>query len=349
MLDRCFSVAPMMECTDRFYRYFARLLTRRALLYTEMITTGAALHGDRARILGFDAFEHPVALQLGGADPAAMAECARLAQDLGYDEVNINCGCPSDRVQAGRFGACLMAEPETVAACVSAMRRAASIPVTVKTRIGIDARDSYEHLADFVRRVAGAGCAVFAIHARKAWLQGLSPKENREIPPLSYETVYRLKADFPALTIVLNGGMKSLDEAAPHVGPGKLDGERRLDGARPLDGVMIGRAAYETPYMLAEVDRRIFGDARPAPTRAEAVRAYLPFAAKMLGEGVPLGPIAKPLIPLFHGQPGGRLWRRHLAERVHKKGAGLDVLESGLAVVADAEAADARARQRAAA
>jgi tRNA-dihydrouridine synthase A len=337
MIDRRFSVAPMMECTDRFYRYFARLLTRRALLYTEMITTGAALHGDRARILGFDAFEHPVALQLGGSDPAAMAECARLAEALGYDEVNINCGCPSDRVQAGRFGACLMAEPETVADCVAAMRRAAAIPVTVKTRIGIDARDSYAHLADFVRRVADAGSTVFAVHARKAWLQGLSPKENREVPPLSYETVHRLKADFPALTIVLNGGMKSLDEASAHIGPGKLD------------GVMIGRAAYETPYMLAEVDRRIFGEKAAAPSRADAVRGYLPFAARMLDEGVPLGPIAKPLIPLFHGQPGGRLWRRHLAERVHRKGAAIDVLESGLAIVADAQAADARLRERAAA
>lgn len=343
MIDRRFSVAPMMECTDRFYRYFARLLSRRALLYTEMITTGAALHGDRARILGFDAFEHPVALQLGGSDPAAMAECARLAESLGYDEVNINCGCPSDRVQAGRFGACLMAEPETVAACVAAMRRAVSIPVTVKTRIGIDDRDSYAHLADFVRRIADAGCTVFAVHARKAWLQGLSPKENREIPPLSYETVHRLKADFPALTIVLNGGMKSLAEALPHIGEG------RLDGARPLDGVMIGRAAYETPYMLAEVDRVVYGETAPPPTRAEAVRAYLPFAARMLDEGVPLGPIAKPLIPLFHGQPGGRLWRRHLAERVHKKGAGVEVLESGLAIVEDAQAADARLRERAAA
>jgi len=337
MIDRRFSVAPMMECTDRFYRYFVRLLTRRALLYTEMITTGAALHGERARILGFDAFEHPVALQLGGSDPAAMADCARLAEALGYDEVNINCGCPSDRVQAGRFGACLMAEPETVAACVAAMRRAAAIPVTVKTRIGIDDRDGYGHLADFVRRVAGAGCEVFAIHARKAWLQGLSPKENREVPPLSYETVHRLKADFPGLTIILNGGMKSLGEALPHIGQGKLD------------GIMIGRAAYETPYILAEVDRAVYGDARPVPSRAEVVRAYLPFAARMLGEGVPLGPIAKPLIPLFHGRPGGRLWRRHLAERVHRKGAGVDVLESGLAIVAAAEAADLRIRERAAA
>lgn len=337
MIDRRFSVAPMMECTDRYYRYFVRLLTRRALLYTEMITTGAALHGDRARILGFDAFEHPVALQLGGADPAAMAECARLAEALGYDEVNINCGCPSDRVQAGRFGACLMAEPETVAACVSAMRRAAAIPVTVKTRIGIDARDSYEHLAEFVRRVADAGCDAFAVHARKAWLQGLSPKENREVPPLSYETVHRLKAEFPQLAIVLNGGMKSLDEALPHIGPGGLD------------GVMIGRAAYETPYMLAEVDRRVFGETAAPPSRAEAVRAYLPFAARMLAAGVPLGPIAKPLIPLFHGRPGGRLWRRHLAERGHKKGAGVEVLEGGLAIVAEAEAAAERIRERAAA
>jgi tRNA-dihydrouridine synthase A len=341
MLDRRFSVAPMMECTDRFYRFFARLLTRRALLYTEMITTGAALKGDRARILGFDPFEHPVALQLGGSDPAEMAEAARLAQDLGYDEVNINCGCPSDRVQAGRFGACLMAEPDTVAACVAAMRRAVAIPVTVKTRIGIDARDSFEHLADFVRCVAAAGCGVFAIHARKAWLQGLSPRENREVPPLSYETVYRLKAEFPSLAIVLNGGMKTIDEALPHVGPGKLD------------GVMLGRAAYDTPYMLAEVDTRIFGDPRPAPARAEAVRAYLPFVERMRAEGIPLGPIAKPLIALFHGQPGGRLWRRHLAEQVHRRGAGPEVLEAGLAIVAaaqaGAEAAAAAAAERRAA
>ena len=343
MLDRRFSVAPMMECTDRFYRYFARLLTRRALLYTEMITTGAALHGDRARILGFDTFEHPVALQLGGADPAAMAECARIAEALGYDEVNINCGCPSDRVLAGRFGACLMAEPETVAGCVAAMRRAVSIPVTVKTRTGIDARDSYEHLADFVRRVADAGCGVFAIHARKAWLQGLSPKENREIPPLSYDTVYRLKAEFPALAIVLNGGMKSLDEAAAHVGSGQPA------GGPALDGVMIGRAAYDTPYVLAEVDRRVFGESGAIVSRAEAVSAYLPFVARMLDAGVPLGPLAKPLIPLFHGQPGGRLWRRHLAERVHRPGAGVAVLAEGLEIVAAAEAAAERARQRAAA
>jgi len=332
MLDRRFSVAPMMECTDRFYRFFARLLSKRALLYTEMIVTGAALRGDRERLLGFDAAEHPVALQLGGSDPAEMVACARLAEDLGYDEVNINCGCPSDRVLAGRFGACLMAEPETVAACVAAMRGATSLPVTVKTRIGIDARDSYEHLVDFVRQVAEAGCGVFAIHARKAWLQGLSPKENREIPPLDYDTVHRLKADFPRLAIVLNGGMKSLDEALAHLGPGKPG-----DGPA-LDGVMIGRAAYDAPYMLAEVDRRVFGDAHPVPTRAEAVRAYLPFAERMRIAGVPMGPIAKPLIALFHGRPGGRLWRRHLSENIHRPGAGPAVLEAGLAIVAAAEA-----------
>ena len=337
MLDRRFSVAPMMECTDRFYRFFARTLSRHALLYTEMITTGAALRGARARILAFDPAEHPVALQLGGSDPAAMAACARLAEELGYDEVNINCGCPSDRVQAGRFGACLMAEPDTVAACVDAMRRAASIPVTVKTRIGIDARDSYEDLADFVRRVADAGCRVFAVHARKAWLQGLSPKENREVPPLDYETVYRLKAEFPSLVIVLNGGMKTLDEALPHLLLGKLD------------GVMLGRAAYDTPYILAEVDRRVFGDSHPVPSRVDAARSYLPFVERMRAEGVPLGPIAKPLISLFHGQPGGRLWRRHLAEHVHRAGAGPEVIESGLAIVADALAAAQASGERRAA
>lgn len=325
----------MMACTDRFYRFFARLLTKRALLYTEMIVSSAALRGDRARLLGFDAAEHPVALQLGGSDPAEMAEAARIAEDLGYDEVNINCGCPSDRVQAGRFGACLMAEPDTVAACVAAMRRAVSIPVTVKTRIGIDDRDSYEALHDFVRRVSDAGCGVFAIHARKAWLQGLSPKENREIPPLDYGVVYRLKADFPGLSFSLNGGVKSLDEAAPHLGAGKLD------------GVMIGRAAYDTPYMLAEVDRRVYGMEGPAPTRAEAVRAYLPFADRMRGAGVPMGPIAKPLIPLFMGQPGGRLWRRHLSENIHRREAGPDVLERGLAIVATAEAYAVRVAARA--
>ncbi len=327
MIDYRFSVAPMMDCTDRHYRFLARLLSARALLYTEMLTTDAVLRGDRARLLGFDASEHPLALQLGGADPAAMSQCARLAEALGYDEININVGCPSLRVQAGRFGACLMAEPEVVAACVAAMRRATKLPVTVKTRIGIDKLDSFEHLAGFVRQVRDAGCGVFIVHARKAWLSGLSPKENREIPPLHYETVYRLKAEFPELTIVLNGGLLSLDAALRHIGMGRLD------------GVMIGRAAYDTPYILAEVDRRIFGGNRPLPEREDVVRAYLPYIAARRREGVPLAPLVKPLIPLFHGQPGGRLWRRHLSENIHKPGAGLGVVESGLRMVMGVRAA----------
>jgi tRNA-dihydrouridine synthase A len=327
MIDRRFSVAPMMECTDRHYRYLARLLTARALLYTEMLTTGAVLRGDRARLLGFDPAERPLALQLGGADPAAMAEATRIAEGLGYDEVNINVGCPSDRVQAGRFGACLMAEPDTVAACVAAMRRATGLPVTVKTRLGIDERDSYEALADFVRRVSDAGCGVFAVHARKAWLSGLSPKENREVPPLRYETVYRLKAEFRDLAIVLNGGLATIEAALAHIGPGRLD------------GVMIGRAAYDTPYMLAEVDRRVYGEARQPRSRGDAVRAYLAYAAAMREAGVPLGRLAKPLINLYRGEAGGRLWRRHLAETVHRPGAGIEVVDAALELVETAASA----------
>ncbi len=343
MLDRRFSVAPMMEYTDRFYRFFARLLTRRALLYTEMVTAAAILRGDRARLLGFDAEEHPVALQLGGADPVPMALCARIGADLGYDEININCGCPSDRVVQGRFGACLMAEPETVAACVTAMRRAVSVPVTVKTRIGIDNRDSYEELAQFVRIVADAGCQTFIIHARKAWLAGLSPKENREIPPLHYDIVHRLKADFPALAFVINGGFLTLDQALPHMAPA---GPGHKGPA--LDGIMIGRAACDEPYMLAEVDRRIYGDDHPVPTRIEAVRAYLPYVERMRGQGVPLGPLAKPLIPLFRGEAGGRFWRRHLSETMHRHGAGPEVIEAGLALVGAAPAGAAPAVRAAA-
>ncbi len=261
---RRLSVAPMMDWTDRHERFFLRLISRRALLYTEMITTGAILHGARDRLLAFHAAEHPVALQLGGSDPKALAECARIGADLGYDEINLNVGCPSDRVQTGRFGACLMLEPELVRDGVAAMRAAVSIPVTVKHRIGVDARDSYDDLCRFVAVVAESGCTVFTVHARKAWLSGLSPKQNREIPPLSYETVYRLKRDFPQFTIVLNGGVRSLDEAAEEL--------------RQVDGVMIGRAAYETPYMLAEADRRIFGDAdAPILSRREIVAAFMPY------------------------------------------------------------------------
>jgi len=313
MLQRKISIAPMLDCTDRHDRYLLRLLTRRALLYTEMVTTGALLHGDRDRLLGFDPAERPLALQLGGSDPADMAACARIAQDAGYDEVNINVGCPSDRVQSGRFGACLMAEPGIVAACYTAMSDAASIPVTVKTRIGIDERDSYEDLADFVGTVASAGCGTFIIHARKAWLSGLSPKQNREVPPLRYETVYRLKRDFPHLEIVINGGIASQDAAAEHL--------------QRVDGVMIGREAYHNPYHLAGIDRRFFGDDATPPTRHAVLAAYLPYVTRQLALGVPLGRMSRHLVGLFQGVPGARAWRRRLSEDSRRPGAGAEVIE----------------------
>ena len=253
MFDRRVSVAPMLDWTDRHCRFFLRLLTRHTLLYTEMVTTGAVLHGNRERLLAYDPAEHPLALQLGGSNPTDLARCARIAADLGYDEINLNVGCPSDRVQSGRFGACLMAEPLLVAECVAAMQAAVDLPVTVKTRIGIDDRDSYEELAEFVRCIALAGCRTLIIHARKAWLTGLSPKENRQIPPLRYDVVYRLKQDFSELRFILNGGVASIQQMAEHLAL--------------VDGVMIGRAAYENPYLLAEVDQRFFGTSQPIPTR----------------------------------------------------------------------------------
>ena len=264
MISRKLSIAPMLDWTDRFERYFLRLITRHTLLYTEMITTGALLHGDRERFLRFDPAEHPVALQLGGSDPQALAACARLAEERGYDEVNLNLGCPSDRVQSGRFGACLMAEPELVGECMAAMMAAVKIPITIKSRIGIDHQDSYEELTAFVAKVAEAGCHTFIVHARKTWLQGLSPKENREIPPLHYERVHQLKQDFPQLEITINGGIKTLDEA-----------EEQL---RHVDGVMIGREAYHNPWILAEADQRLYGDDHPIPTRHEVLERLLPRA-----------------------------------------------------------------------
>jgi tRNA-dihydrouridine synthase A len=323
--DRRLSVAPMMDCTDRHCRYFLRLLSRRALLYTEMIPVGAIVHGDRDRFLGFDAREQPVALQIGGADPGALALCAREAAARGYVEVNLNVGCPSDRVQAGRFGACLMAEPDLVADCVAAMREAAPIEVTVKSRIGIDDRDSYDALAAFVERVAGAGCRSFIVHARKAWLKGLSPKQNREIPPLRYDVVHRLKRDFPALEIVINGGIMTLDAAAAQLAA--------------VDGVMIGRAAYQDPYMLAAADRVLFGDAHPAPTREAVVAAMIPYAAAQRARGVPLSAITRHLLGLFNGVPGARAWRRTLSAQAHRAGAGAEVIERALAAVAAPAAA----------
>ncbi len=315
-LDRRLAVAPMLDWTDRHCRYFLRLLTRHTLLYTEMVTAGAVLHGDRERLLAHDPAEHPLALQLGGSDPGELARCARVAAEFGYDEVNLNVGCPSDRVQSGRFGACLMAEPDLVADCVAAMRAAADLPVTVKTRIGIDDRDSYEALTDFVGRVAGGGCEVFVVHARKAWLSGLSPKENREIPPLRHDVVYRLKRDFPGLTIILNGGLTALDQIA--------------DSLRRVDGVMIGRAAYENPYLLAEVDQRFFGSSAPLPSRHQVVRAFLPYVEMQLQGGTPLHCMTRHVLGLFRGIPGGRAWRRHLSERAHRRGAGAEVLEAAL-------------------
>jgi tRNA-dihydrouridine synthase A len=290
----------MMERTDRFYRYFLRLISRRTLLYTEMITSAAVLHGDRDRLLDFDAAEHPVALQIGGSEPGEMGTCARIAEERGFDEVNINVGCPSKRVRAGRFGACLMAEPDRVADCVSAMRAAASIPVTVKTRIGIDDRDSYEDLAAFVQRVAASGCGTFVVHARKAWLTGLSPKENRDVPPLRYDVVERLKQDFPGLTVVLNGGVTSLEQVHHHL--------------TRIDGVMIGREAYHNPYLLADADGAIFGDPRAPVTRRAIVEAFLPYAARELERGTRLSHLTRHLTGLYLGQPGARAWRRRVSE-----------------------------------
>lgn len=307
-------LAPMLEWTDRHFRYFLRQVSKRIFLYTEMVTTGAVLHGDRARLLQYDASEHPVALQLGGSDPAALAECARIAEDFGYDEVNLNIGCPSDRVQSGRFGACLMAEPDLVAECVAAMRGAVAIPVTVKTRIGIDERDSYAELAHFVRTVSHGGCHTFIIHARKAWLKGLSPKENRDIPPLRYDVVRQLKLDYPQLEIVLNGGIPNLQESLVHL--------------QTFDGVMLGRSAYHNPYLLAEADRLLFNDPHPIPSRHDILDAFLPYVERELARGVRLQSICRHILGLYHGATGGRLWRRHLSENAVKPGAGVDVLRA---------------------
>ena len=314
-----FCVAPMMEWTDRHCRVFLRLMSRHARLYTEMVTSAAIVHGDRDRLLGFDACEHPVALQLGGSDPRELAESARIGEQYGYDEINLNCGCPSDRVQSGRFGACLMGEPDLVARCVESMRNAVQIPVTVKCRIGIDDRDSYEELHHFVRCVRGAGTQVLVVHARKAFLQGLSPKENRDIPPLVYPTVYRLKEDFPELPIVINGGISSIAQCKEHLSR--------------VDGVMLGRTAYHEPWLLSEVDRELFGDAHPVPTRHEVLEAFMPYVEKQLAAGVRLNAVSRHMLGLFHGRPGGRLFRRYVAENAYKRDAGCEVLLAAAGLV----------------
>jgi tRNA-dihydrouridine synthase A len=326
----------MMDWTDRHCRYFHRLLTPRALLYTEMVTAEAVIHGKREQLLGFDPAEHPVALQLGGSDPAKLAAAAAIGADYGYDEINLNCGCPSDRVQDGRFGACLMAEPEVVADCVAAMRARVAVPVTVKCRIGIDDQDSEADFQRFVDVVAAAGCWLFAVHARKAWLKGLSPKENREIPPLDYARVRRLKASRPDLTIVINGGIGSLEEAEALLKP--------AEAGPALDGVMLGRAAYQTPWILAEVDRRLFGEEGEIPTRDAVLERLIPYMEAHIARGGRMNNVVRHVLGLYHGVPRGRLFRRHLGENAGRAGAGADVLREAIEIVAGREMrGDARA------
>jgi tRNA-dihydrouridine synthase A len=310
--QRRFCIAPMLDWTDKHCRYFHRLISQHAFLYTEMVTTGALIHGDHHRFLQCNAAENPLAFQLGGSNPRELAICAKMVEDYGYDEVNLNVGCPSDRVQNGRFGACLMAEPELVAECVAAMGQAVSIPVTVKSRIGIDERDSYQELVHFVSTVAGAGCKTFIIHARKAWLSGLSPKQNRDVPPLRYEVVYQIKQDFPQLEIILNGGITSLDQAE--------------DILMHVDGVMVGREAYHNPYLLADVDGRFFGGTEAPRSREMIFRLLIPYIQEQLEDGVRLNSISRHILGLFHGEPGARGWRRHLSENACKSGADISVI-----------------------
>ncbi len=313
------SVAPMMDWTDRRCRAFHRALTSRSLLYTEMVTAQAVAHGDIEHLLGFDALEHPVALQLGGSDAKLLADASRIGGQMGYDEINLKVGCPSDRVQSGRFGACLMLEPQLVAECVAAMAEATAAPVTVKCRIGVDDQDPDSALFGLVTACAAAGVTTFIVHARKAWLQGLSPKENRDIPPLDYEIVYRLKRERPDLTIVINGGITSLDETQAHL--------------RHVDGVMLGRAAYHDPALLGSVDRLVFGEAGDDIDGFDAVERYRPYMAAQLAKGVPLNAMTRHMLGLFHGWPGARAWRRILSVEAAAKGAGLEVLDRALDVI----------------
>jgi tRNA-dihydrouridine synthase A len=316
-----FCIAPMMEWTDRHCRFFHRLLTRRALLYAEMLTTGAVLHGDRARLLRFDAAEHPVALQLGGCDARALAACARIGADVGFDEINLNVGCPSDRVQEGRFGACLMAEPALVGDCVAAMKAAVAVPITVKCRIGIDNQDPDQALEIFAQAVERAGVDALIVHARKAWLKGLSPKENREVPPLDYERVYRLKAAHPRLTIVLNGGIAGVEEAGAHL--------------PHVDGVMMGRAAYQEPSRLIAVDPRFFGEAARFPSPKDALIAFVPYIERELAQGTRLNAITRHLLGVFRAVLGARAFRRHLATAATTPGAGAEILLAALKLVSE--------------
>jgi tRNA-dihydrouridine synthase A len=309
----------MLDWTDRHCRYFMRLLSQHAVLYTEMITTGALIHGPRDDLLRFSDFEQPVAIQLGGSEPADLARCAIMAQEVGYSEINLNVGCPSDRVQSGRFGACLMAEPELVADCMSAMISAVDIPVTVKSRIGIDRQDSFDELSHFIEVVKGSGCNTFIIHARKAWLDGLSPKQNRDIPPLHYDRVYAIKERFPELEVIINGGIKTLSEVTEHL--------------QHVDGVMMGREAYSNPYLLASVDQQFYGLSDTGIERDEVVKQLLPYIQDHLDEGGRLNHITRHITGLYQGMPGAKIWRRTLSEQAHISGAGTEVVENALAKV----------------
>jgi tRNA-dihydrouridine synthase A len=318
-VSRRFCVAPMMDWTTPHFRYLARLLSRRALLYTEMVTTGALIHGDTGRFLHHHPAEYPLALQLGGSNPSELAHCARLAEEHGFDEVNLNVGCPSDRVQNNMIGACLMGHPEKVAEGVAAMIAATALPVTVKHRIGIDGRESWEDLCQFIETIAAAGCRTFIVHARIAVLEGLSPKENRDVPPLKYPWVYDLKARYPELEIIINGGIKTFDECHHHL--------------QHTDGVMLGREAYHNPWLLAGVDSEFFGEPDPAITRHQALQAMLPFIEEELDRGIYLSNITRHIMGLFHGQPGGRQFRRHISENAHRPGSGIEVVLDALAKV----------------
>lgn len=313
------SIAPMMDYTDRHFRYFLRLITRYTLFYTEMITSEAILNGDRHHLLTYHPDEHPLALQLGGSDPKKLAECTRIAQEYGYDEINLNAGCPSDRVQQGKFGACLMKEPALVADCLAAMRASANIPITLKTRIGVDELDSYLDLTHFIEHIILSGCDTVILHARKAWLQGLSPKENRTIPPLCYEVVYQLKKDFPQLTLILNGGIQTIEEMQ--------------NALAKVDGVMLGRHACQHPYFFSQIDRLFYSSKNAPLSRLEVIEHILPYIEEQLTQGVRLHAMSRHLLGLFYGTKNARKWRRYLSEHAHKKNAGVEVIQQALEIV----------------
>lgn len=316
-----FCIAPMLDCTDRHERYFLRLISKRARLYTEMIHCGALIHGDRDTFLRYHPSEHPLAIQLGGSDPEQLALCSRFAEEYAYDEVNLNLGCPSDRVQAGQFGACLMKDPGRVVECIRAMREACTIEVTVKCRIGVDDLDDYAWFAHFIETLAQTGCQTFIIHARKAWLKGLSPKQNRSIPPLCYDRVFQLKQDFPHLKIIINGGITSLTQAQQLL--------------LHTDGVMLGREVYSNPFLLAEVDQLIYGEAAVSRTRKDILESFYPYLEEQLAQGTKLSAISRHLVGLFHQQPGARHYRRYISENAFKPGAGLNVLRQALSYIPD--------------